>query len=94
MTWAVVAALLAAGAVAPVWLRRPARTDAPRAAARSAHARLLHAVATVEADALVRERARERLTTCGALLAGRPSARRARLAREVADEGLRLLGGP
>ena len=91
MTWAVVVALLAAGAVVPVWLRRPSRTEGPRARARSAHARLLHALETRDAPPEAVARARERLTTCGALLATARHPRQLRLAEEVADEGLRLL---
>lgn len=84
------AALLVAGALVPLLRRGPGRRAA-RARARSAHARLGHLLATVDADADTLRRARERWTTAGALLSRARSAEDHALAERTAAEGIALL---
>ena len=91
MSWFYVAGLLAAGAVLPVWLRRPARSAAPLARARAGHSRLRHALETSDAPPERCALAQERLATCGALIADATGPRQLRLAEQVAAEGLALL---
>lgn len=90
---AVAVAVLAAGALVPL-LRRGPGLRAARAGARSAHARLGHLVATVDADPSTIRRARERWTTAGALLARAATAEDLALAERTATEGIALLAGP
>lgn len=93
MTGALVGAaavLLVAGALVPLLRRDPGRRAA-RAAARSAHARLGHLLATADADPDAIRRARERWTTAGALLARGASAGDLALAERTAAEGIALL---
>lgn len=89
----VAAAVLACGALVPL-LRRSAGVRAARARARSAHSRLGHLLATVDADADALRRARERWTTAGALLARASAAADHALAERTAAEGIALLTAP
>lgn len=87
---AAAAAVLVAGALVPLLRGVPGRRAA-RAAARSAHARLGHLLATVDADPDLARRATERWTTAGALLARAGSAEDLALAERTAAEGVALL---
>jgi hypothetical protein len=85
--------LVATGALAPlVRRRRDHALVGALARARAAHARLGLAVETADAAPQRLERARERWTTCGGLLATARSARQCAAAERVAEEGLLELG--
>lgn len=94
MIWAVIAGVLVGGAVVPVvgqW--RPGRSEGPRARARSAHAELGFALSTAPQGPAA-DRAQERFTTAGSLLAQARTRRACALAERVAREGLQALGRP
>lgn len=86
--------LLVAGALVPVLMHGRGATRGAAARARSAHARLGHALATVkDVDPDVRRTAAERWTAAGAVLAQARSVPDFELAERTADEGLALVTG-